>query len=154
MLWCAVAGAAQIGGVLGAAPFSAPLANLVMGVSYAFILPSVAVLHARAAAHRQSGSVLATIAATAAVVVGIGAGVTTELRPAALILLGMWWWTVGKMGAETGILPRALGFATATAGVAAFVAAAFVPVGPWLWEAARLALGVWLITLAVTFTRR
>ncbi|MSQ37049.1 MAG: hypothetical protein EXR61_01885 [Chloroflexi bacterium] len=130
------------------------MANLVMGAGYAFILPSVAVLHARAAAHRQSGSILATIAAAAAAIVGIGAAITTELRPAALILLGMWWWTVGKMGAETGILPRALGFGTATAGVAAFAAAAFVPMGPWLWEAARLALGVWLIALAVTFTRR
>ncbi|MDO8562888.1 MAG: hypothetical protein Q7S25_03480, partial [Candidatus Limnocylindria bacterium] len=156
VLWCAVAGAAQIG--LAAFPV-----DLLAALGYPFILPAVALLHARAESHRRSGAVLATITGTAAVIVGIGASTAVPLRPAALVLLGMWWWTLGKMGVETGILPRRFSMRTAALGALVIVGAALVSLGDrlvlvsgdlGLFDAAHLALGAWLLALAAVFARR
>ena len=123
----------------------------------------MALLHARAEPHRRSGAVLATIAGTAAVIVGIGAMPLVDLRPAALVLRGMWWWTLGKMGVEAGILPRRFGLLTASLGALVIAGAALVSQGDrlvlvlgdlGLFDAAHLALGAWLLALAAVFARR
>ena len=172
MLWCAVAGCAQIGlvafgqraagpGVWLSSTSTFPI-DLLAALGYPFILPAVALLHARAEPHRRSGAVLATIAGTAAVLVGIGATPIIDLRPAALVLLGMWWWTLGKIGLETGILPRRFGVLTAALGALVIAGAALVSLGDRLvlvlgdlrlFDAAHLTLGAWLLALAMLLTR-
>jgi len=173
VLWCAVAGLAQIGLVAFAPRAAGPVAelsfastfpvDLLAPLGYPFILPAVALLHARAEAHRRSGAVLATIAGTAAAIVGIGATSIVELRPAALVLLGMWWWTLGKMGVETGILPRRFGVLTAVLGALLMAGAVVASLGDrrvlvpgdlGIFGAAHLVLGAWLLALATVFARR
>ncbi len=106
---------------------------------------------------------LATVAGTAAAIVGIGATSIVDLRLAALVLLGMWWWTLGKMSVETGILPRRFGLLTASLGALVIAGAALVGLGvrpvlvpgdPGRFDAAHLALGAWLLALATVFARR
>jgi hypothetical protein len=79
----------------------------------------------------------------------------------------MWWWTIGKMWAETGVLPRAFGVVTAALGLCAFVlvpleafSVTFVALMPRsladalaqpYFSAAHLVLGLWLIALAWIF---
>ncbi len=125
------------------------------------MLPVLAVLHVRNRAARHSGAVLGSLAGTAFVGVALAGSLNVDLRPAALFVLGVWWWTAGKMAVETESLPRALGLVTALAGALAFPAAlfvdtsgalhTFVPAFPDLpiWDAARIALGLWLIAVAV-----
>ena len=107
-------------------------------------------LHVRHAAVRQSGAILATIAGAAVATVGISGSANADIRPAALLVLGMWWWTIGKMWAQTGVLTRTFGRVTAALGIAAFVA---VPLEPFsaAFTAAHVVLGVWLLVLAWTF---
>jgi hypothetical protein len=87
-----------------------------------------------------------------------------DLRPAALLLLGIWWWTTGKMWIETRTLPRELGTVTATLGVLALIGAflesaavltAVVPGYPDIevWEIGRVALGAWLLAIAFVLWR-
>ena len=173
MLWCAVAGFAQIGlvafgqraagsGVWLSFTSTFPI-DLLAALGYPFILPAVALLHARAEAHRRSGAMLATITGTAAVIVGIGASANAPLRPAALVLRGMWWWTLGKMGVETAILPRRFSVLTAALGALVIGGAGVVSLGDQLvfalgdlrlFDAAHLALGAWLLALAVLLMRK
>jgi len=81
----------------------------------------------------------------------------------------MWWWTIGKMWAETGVMPRTFGRVTAVLGLAAFAlvpveafSAAFVAVMPRsladalaqpYFSAAHLVLGIWLFALSWIFLR-
>src|SRR5439155_52099 len=69
---------------------------------------------------RRSGAVLGTIAGASVVTLGLGAAANTDLIPAALFVRGVWWWTIGKTWAETGVLPRAFGWVTAMLAVACF----------------------------------
>jgi hypothetical protein len=125
------------------------------------------VLHPRHAAVRQSGAILATIAGTAVATVGLAGAANVDVRPASLFALGMWWWTIGKMWAQTGVLSRPFGRITAVLGLAAFVlvpieafSAAFVALmarsladalaQPY-FSAAHLVLGLWLLALAWAF---
>ena len=127
------------------------------------MLPAIAVLHGRHSAVRDSGAVLALIAGTAAVVVGLAASVALDLRPAALVVLGVWWWTIGKMWATTSVLPAIFGLVTATLGVLAFVGAGALLVAsdalvPGLaagqsWTAVHAAIGAWLVALAAVLYR-
>lgn len=129
------------------------------------MLPALAVLHPRHARVRESGTILATIAGTATVAVGLAGSVNVDLQPAALFVLGMWWWTIGKLWAETGILPRALGVTTAALGALAIAGGLFASVSIGLsvvlpgfpdvavWTIARAALGVWLAVLGATLSR-
>lgn len=129
------------------------------------MLPAIAILHPRHGRHRESGTILATITGNATVTVGLGGSVNVDLQPAALFVLGMWWWTIGKLWAETEILPRGLGIATAGIGALAiigtFIAAvnvglsAVVPAVPPIatWPIAQAVLGGWLIALGLTFWR-
>src|SRR5207244_2528616 len=81
-----------------------------------FLLPGIAVLHVRHAAVRQSGAILATIAGAAVATVGLAGSANLDVRPAALFVLGLWWWTIGKMWVETRGMPRPFGLATAARG--------------------------------------
>lgn len=116
------------------------------------MLPAIAVLHVRHAAVRQSGAILGTIAGVAVATVGIFAAANADVRPAALFVLGIFWWTIGKMWAETGVLPRPFGLATAALGIAAFVAVPLEVSTP-VFSAAHLAVGAWLLVLAWIFMR-
>jgi hypothetical protein len=135
-------------------------ADVLIGLGYAFLLPPIAVLHSRAATVRRSGALLATLAGSAFAAVGVAGGFNLDPRPAALALLGVWWWTAGKTWWETGILPRALGLATMAGAVLAFallgadaVAAGRGAVAP-IWEITHLALGAWLTALTIVFARQ
>jgi hypothetical protein len=111
------------------------------------------VLHIRHGAVRQSGAVLGTIAGTAVITLGVVASVNAQLVVAAMLVRGVWWWTIGKLWWETGILSRWLGLGTMALAVACFALAAgsglldldmdLVVVPP------RLALGAWLVLVAI-----
>jgi hypothetical protein len=107
----------------------------------------------RHAAVRQSGAVLATSAGTATVAIGIAASGNTDLAVAALLVCGIWWWTVGKMWAETSVIPSWLGLATmllAVLAIGAAIASAPLSVrSETLWTVERVVLGAW--TLALSF---
>ena len=124
-------------------------------------------LHVRHAAVRESGAILATISGAAVATVGLAGSANIDVRPASLFVLGMWWWTIGKMWAQTGVLPRRFGLVTAGLGLAAFVlvpieafSTALVAVMPRsladalaqpYFSAAHVVLGVWLCALAGVF---
>jgi hypothetical protein len=124
----------------------------------------------RHAAVRQSGAILGTIAGAAVATVGLAGSANIDVRPASLFVLGMWWWTIGKMWAETGVMPRIFGRVTAALGLAAFV---FMPLEAFsgtlisimprsladalaqpYFAVAHLAIGAWLLALAATFLRQ
>lgn len=140
------------------------LFDALIAVGYGLMLPPIAVLHVRHAPVRQSGAVLGTIAGTAAVVVGLGGSLNVDLRPAALFVLGIWWWTIGKMWVETRVIRSDVGLVTATLGMLALlgaflesasVLAAIVPGYPGIdvWTGGQIALGVWLIGIALVLAR-
>jgi hypothetical protein len=121
------------------------------------MLPVVAVLHVRHAVVRQSGAMLGTIAGTAVIVVGISASAAPALAVAALFVRAIWWWTIGKIWWETGVVPRWL--AAVTLGLAAGEFALVLALGPLgadmsiAWLPLRVLLGVWLIVLSITLWR-
>lgn len=145
------------------------LFDLLTAIAYGFLLPAIAVLHVRHATVRQSGAILGTISGAAVATVGLAGSANIDVRPAALFVLGMWWWTIGKMWVQTGVMPRTFGRITAALGLAAF---ALVPLEAFsssltavlprpiadalaqpYFSAAHLVLGVWLIGLASIFLR-
>src|SRR2546423_14433575 len=98
---------------------------------------------------RRSGAVLGTIAGTCVVTLGLAAAANADLIPAALFVRAIWWWTIGKMWAETGVLPRAFGWITAGLAVVCFVLVAAyaltgIPMSPPDLPL-RMMLGAWLI---------
>jgi hypothetical protein len=127
-------------------------------IGYGLVLPAVASLHVRHALVRQSGALLGTIAGVGVAIFGYAAAALAAFIPAALFVTGLWWWTIGKMWAETGVLPRAFGWLTMTLAIGCFASLAafaysggvFTPV-PDL--PVRLVMGAWLIVLAVIFWR-
>jgi hypothetical protein len=163
--WSALAGLAHIAVVSAGQLYYPYLYDALIAVAYGLMLPAIAVLHARHGRMRESGTILATIAGTATVAVGLGAALNVDLRPAALLVLGIWWWTIGKLWAETGILPRGFGLLTAALGALA-IAATFLEAGRLgmeiklgapeiaVWPVAGAALGLWLLALAATLMRR
>ena len=145
------------------------LFDLLSAIAYGFLLPAIAVLHVRHAAVRQSGAILATISGAAVATVGLAGSANVDVRPASLFVLGMWWWTIGKMWVQTGVMPRVLGRVTAGLGLIAFAlvpleafSSSFTAVMPRsladalaqpYFSGAHLALGVWLLVLAWVFLR-
>lgn len=118
------------------------------------MLPAIAVLHVRHGLVRQSGAVLGTIAGTATVAIGLAGSIIWDLRPSALVVLAVWWWTMGKMWAETGILPRPFGVLTATGAALVLVAALLLSLpGPGVWAATQIVIGTWLLFLAALLMR-
>jgi hypothetical protein len=128
------------------------------------------VLHVRHAAVRQSGAILATIAGAAVATVGLAGSANLDVRPASLFVLGLWWWTIGKMWVETGVMPRPFGMATAALGALAFVLVPLESFSPFFlsamprsladaiaqpyFSASHLLLGPWLLVLAWIFQSR
>jgi hypothetical protein len=82
----------------------------------------------------------------------IGLSGASETAPALLIVRTVWWWTIGKMWAETNVLPRALGLITAVLAIAfpaAAGAAALAGRSDLLPDLAlRLVFAAWLVVLA------
>src|SRR5947209_1338150 len=99
-LWSAVAAVAHLAIVAFGAIAYPYLYDALAAVAYGFLLPGIAVLHVRHAAVRQSGAILATIAGAAVATVGLAGSANVDVRPASLLALGLWWWTVGKMWAQ------------------------------------------------------
>jgi hypothetical protein len=127
------------------------LYDALTAAAYGFLLPGIAVLHVRHAAVRQSGAILATIAGAAVATVGLAGAANVDVRPASLFVLGLWWWTIGKMWAQTGVLPRTFGRATAALGLVAFVLVPIEAFAQLDFRAAHIVLGLWLLVLAWTF---
>lgn len=137
--------------------------DALIAVAYGLMLPAIAVLHVRHKLVRSSGAILGTTAGTAVVTVGLAGSANVDLRPAALFVLGIWWWTIRKMWAETHVLPRSLGLVTAALGAAALAGGLFDAFDTGLgaiargvpdidvWAFGQLALGVWLVALAAAF---
>ncbi len=145
------------------------LFDLLSAIAYGFLLPAIAVLHVRHSSVRQSGAILGTIAGAAVATVGLAGSANIDVRPASLFVLGMWWWTIGKMWVQTGVMPRTFGRVTAALGLVAFV---LVPVEAFsasftadmprsvadalaqpYFSAAHLVLGAWLLVLSWIFLR-
>jgi len=106
---------------------------------------------------RSSGAVLGTAAGTATITIGIAASGNFDLVVAALFVRGIWWWTIGKLWAETGVLPRLFGIATMVLAVLAIGAAiASAPMNmqaATIWTSERVVLGLWSLGLAVVLWR-
>jgi hypothetical protein len=112
----------------------------------------------RHAVVRQSGAILGTIAGTSVVTLGSAAAAVTGVVPAVFFVTGMWWWTIGKMWAETNVLPRAFGWVTMVLAIVCFgFLGAYALSGGVLMAVPdlplRLILGLWLIVVAVLFWR-
>ena len=156
-IWATIAGVSQLIAVAFAQGFFPDWYFLFIALGYGLLLPALAVLHVRHAAVRQSGAILGTSAGTAAVMVGLAASANVDLVVAALLVRGIWWWTIGKMWAETGVLPRWLGIPTMVLGMVAIaLAVASAPLAmsfETLWTAERLILGIWAIALAFALWR-
>jgi hypothetical protein len=137
--------------------------DALIAVGFGLMLPAIAVLHSLHRTVRSSGAVLGTIAGTAMVAIGLAGSVALDLRPAALVVLGVWWWTIGKMWVETGVMPRVLGLATAALAVISFVGAAGLVLSADLlqpgvaagqaWTLVHVVIGLWLGFLAVALFR-
>lgn len=159
--WALVAGGAQLGAVFAGHLAYPYVHDALIAVAYGLMLPPIAVLHTRHRAVRHSGAILATIAGTAVVTVGLIGSVNVDLQAAAIFVTGMWWWTNGKLWVETGAMPRGLGMVTALLAIVTLAGALLAAVNVGLsavvrgfpdlqvWNAARFALGAWLIGLGV-----
>ena len=101
---------------------------------------------------------LGTAAGTATITIGLAASANFDLVVAALFVRGIWWWTIGKMWAETDVMPRLFGIATMVLAVLAIGAAvASAPMGmaaATLWTSERLILGLWTLALAYALWRQ
>ena len=112
-MWGTIAGIAHVAAVAFGPGFYPSWFFLLTSVAYGLMLPVIAVLHVRHVALRESGAMLGTVAGTSVALVGIAASAAPELAVAALFVRAIWWWTIGKIWWETGVLPRWLGFGAA-----------------------------------------
>jgi len=130
---------------------------VLVAVGYGLLLPVLAVLQVRHATVRQSGAILGTAAGMATITVGIAASSNVDLIVPALFVRGVWWWTIGKIWAETGVMPRLLGVATMVLAIIAIGAAlASAPMtmdAATLWASERVILGIWSLALAFALWR-
>ncbi len=138
---------------------------LLTATGYGLILPVLAILHVRHASMRESGAVLATVAGTATITVGIAASGNETLIVAALFVRGIWWWTVGKLWRETSLFPSWLALPTMALAALAFVAAiatapmglgAYAPTGldtQSIWMEERAVLGLWMLAVSYALWR-
>jgi hypothetical protein len=130
----------------------------ISAVGFGLMLPAIASLHVRHVFVRQSGAILGTTTGTGVVILGSVAAALTAIVPAALVVTGMWWWTIGKMWAETRVLPRAFGWLTMALAIACFaLLGSYAYSGGVLTSVPdlplRIVLGVWLVVIAVLFWR-
>ncbi|MDQ2914216.1 MAG: hypothetical protein M3T56_13290 [Chloroflexota bacterium] len=125
-------------------------------VAFGLMLPAIASLHVRHALVRQSGAILGTITGASVVTLGSVAAAATGVVPAAFLVTGMWWWTIGKMWAETRVLPRAFGWLTMALAIVCFaLLGSYAYSGGVLMAVPdlplRVILGGWLVVVAVLF---
>ena len=156
-VWAAIAGLAQLVAPTFAPGFYPSWYFALSAVGYGLMLPVSATLHVRHAAVRQSGAILGTIAGASVVTLGVGAAANVDLIPAALFVRGVWWWTIGKLWAETGVLWRPFGWATMLLAAACFAlvvayAVTGLPMSPPDIPL-RMLLGAWLLALALLLWR-
>jgi hypothetical protein len=156
-VWSAIAGVASVSSIAFGPGFYPAWYFLLVGGGYGLLLPAIANLHVRHQAVRASGAVLGTAAGTASITVGLLATANFDLVVAALFVRGIWWWTIGKMWSETGILPRLFGVATMALAVIAFAAAVtFTTMDvqtSTISTSERVIVGLWSIALAVALWR-
>lgn len=163
-VWAGLAGLSQLGIALFGHLAYPYLRDLLLGPAYLLLLPAIAQLQLRHAGVRGSGTTLGTITGVAALLVGLVGALNVDAQPAALFALGMWWWTLGKLWAETGVLARAFGLLTAGGGalalLASLLAPGLVPLGALagladiaLWDASRASLAAWSLALGVALYR-
>ena len=127
-----------------------------IAVGYGLLLPAIAVLHVRHLTMRHSGTMLGTMSGGAVVVLGVVAATNPDLVVPALFIRGIWWWTIGKMWWESGVLPPALGLPTMVLAVLALlsIAAPLVPLdAALLWSAGQTLLALWSLLLALALWR-
>lgn len=152
-MWAAISGLANLVsiGVLRDSDWYFAL----VAVGYGLLLPAIAIMHVRQRAVRESGAVLATAAGTVVVAVGIASSALGGLVIPAVFVRGVWWWTIGKMWAETSVLSRPLGYFTmGLALVAIALSIASYPLKLdiiWIFE--REILGAWTLLLAYALYR-
>jgi len=158
--WAALAGLAQAAIVLFGHLAYPYVRDLLLGPAYLLLLPAIAHLHLRHSGVRGSGAVLGTLTGVAAALAGVAGALNVDAQPAAMFAQGMWWWTIGKLWAETGVLSRTFGMLTAGAGalvlLASFVASGLAPLTALvpgvpdlaLWDTSRGALAAWSFVLA------
>jgi len=156
-LWALVAGISHLVAPEFAPGFYPSWYFALGAIGYGLLLPVIASLHVRHEPLRRSGAVLGTIAGASVVTLGLGASANTDLIPAALFVRGVWWWTIGKMWAETATLPRVFGWITMALALACFALVATyaftgIPMFPPDLPL-RMILGVWLIVIAAFFWR-
>jgi hypothetical protein len=152
-VWSLVAGLAHLLAPTFAPGFYPAWYFALSAIGFGFMLPAIASLHIRHALVRQSGAILGTITGTSVVTLGSVAAALTGLIPGAFFVTGMWWWTIGKMWAETSLLPRIFGWVTMALAIVCFaLLAAYAYTGGAFMAVPdlplRLILGLWLIALA------
>jgi hypothetical protein len=130
---------------------------VLVAIGYGLLLPVLAMLQVRHATVRQSGAILGTAAGMATVTVGIAASANPAIVVPALFVRGVWWWTIGKIWADTAVYPRLFGLATMVLAVIALGAAlASAPMtmdAGALWTSERAILGGWTLALAIALWR-
>jgi hypothetical protein len=130
------------------------LYSLLAVLGFGLLLPPIATLQLRFRGLNPHAAILATTSGTAVSVVGMAGLVFGDLEPGALFFLGMWWWVVGKFSVESGVLPRAFGYATMGLALVAFAAMVGDVLGAHAaWIGARLVLAAWLLALAAILFR-
>jgi hypothetical protein len=122
-------------------------------IAFGLMLPAIASLHVRHLLVRQSGAMLGTIAGVSVVALGVVAASDDGVIPAAFFVSGIWWWTIGKMWAETKIVHPGFGIFTEALALICFLYAASTVFASVPELPLRLLLGVWLIFLAIFFWR-
>jgi len=152
-VWALVAGIAHLIAPTFAPGFYPTWYFALSAVAFGLMLPAIASLHVRHALVRQSGAILGTITGVSVVTLGSVASSATEVVPAAFFVSGMWWWTIGKMWAETRVLPRAFGWLTMALAIVCFaLLGAYAYAGGVVMAVPdlplRMVLGLWLIVLA------
>ena len=156
-MWAAIAGVANLVAIAFGPGFFPVWYFLLVAVGYGLLLPAIANLHIRHLVVRAGGAVLGTAAGTASITVGLAASANFDLVVAALFVRGIWWWTIGKLWAETDVLPRLFGIATmALAVIALGASVAAAPMGmpaATIWTSERIILGLWSLALALMLWR-
>lgn len=154
-VWSGVAALALSLHIVLAAPIGGPpLYGILAVLGFGLLLPVIATLYVRFVTVGPHAAILTAIAGVATSISGVGALSFDDLEPAALLFLGTWWWVAGKFSVESGLLPRAFGYATMALAVLAFVAMIGDVLGARIaWTVARLALAAWLLVLATILYR-
>jgi hypothetical protein len=151
--WSLVAGLAHLIAPTFAPGFFPTWYFALSAVAFGLMLPAIASLHVRHTVIRQSGAILGTITGASVVTLGSVAVAENGIVPGAFFVTGMWWWTIGKMWAETRVLPRPFGWVTMALAIVCFaLLGAYAYTGGAMMAVPdlplRIVLGVWLIVLA------